>query len=150
MQLWVDADACPRVVKDILYRAVERRHIEMTLVANQSLAVPPSPWIRTVRVAGGFDAADRHIEDAVAPGDVVITADVPLAAAVVAKGAVALNPRGTLYTVDNVGERLAMRDMMDDLRSVRAISGGPPALDQRDRQAFANQLDRLLTRLTVK
>lgn len=144
MQLWVDADACPRAIKDILYRAAERLGIDLTLVANRALAVPPSAHIHSVRVAGGFDAADSHIESAVAPGDVVVTADIPLAAAIVAKGAVALNPRGTLYTADNIGECLAMRDMMDELRSSRAISGGPPVLNNRDRQAFANQLDRLL------
>lgn len=146
MHIWVDADACPRTVRDILFRAAERVGVAMTLVANQALSVPPSPLIRTLRVPGGFDAADDRIVAGIAPGDLVITADIPLAAAVVARGAQALNPRGQLYTKENVGERLALRDMMEELRSVRMVRGGPPALDQRDRQAFANQLDRLLAR----
>jgi len=146
VRIWVDADACPAVIKDILYRACERVRVELTLVANQPLRVPRSPLIRTVRVASGFDVADRHIAEHVAPGDLVITADIPLAAEVVAKGASALNPRGELYTEENIGERLAIRDMMDELRSSGAVGGGPPALSQRDRQVFANALDRLLAR----
>ena len=146
MQIWVDADACPRMIRDIILRAAERRGIPTTLVANQSLNLPPSPHVHAVRVPGGFDEADKHIENAVVPGDVVITADIPLAAAVIARGALALNPRGTLYTSENIGERLAVRDMLDELRSSRLVRGGPPPLDQKDRQAFANQFDRLLAR----
>lgn len=144
MRILVDADACPRVVRDILFRAAVRVEVELVLVANQPLTVAVSPYIRTQRVPGGFDAADARIIEQVMPGDLVITADIPLAAAVVARGAQALNPRGEHYTVENIGERLAMRDMLEELRSARVISGGPPALNQRDRQAFANQLDRLL------
>ena len=147
MRIWVDADACPRAIKEIILRAAERRALETTLVANQSLSVPPSPYVRAVRVPGGFDEADKHIEASVQAGDVVITADIPLAAAVVAKGALAINPRGTLYDKENIGERLALRDMMDELRSSRLIRGGPPPLDQKDKQAFANQLDRVLARV---
>ena len=134
------------MIKDIIVRAAERRAIATTLVANQSLHLSPSPQVHSVRVPGGFDEADKYIENAVAPGDLVITADIPLAAGVIAKGALALNPRGTLYTKDNIGERLAVRDMLDELRSSRLVRGGPPPLDQKDRQAFANQFDRLLTR----
>jgi len=146
MRIWVDADACPAVIKDILYRAAERVRVELTLVANQPLKVPRSRLIRTVRVASGFDVADRHIAENVEPGDLVVTADIPLAAEVVANGVAALNPRGELYTVENIGERLAIRDMMDELRASGASGGGPPTFNQRDRQAFANALDRLLAR----
>lgn len=146
MQIWVDADACPRMIRDIILRAAERRAIATTLVANASLNLPPSPHVRAVRVPGGFDEADKYIENAVAAGDLVITADIPLAAGVIARGALALNPRGTLYTTENIGERLAVRDMLDELRSSRLVRGGPPPLDQKDRQAFANQFDRLLAR----
>lgn len=147
MRIWVDADACPRAIKEIILRAAERRALETTLVANQALSVPPSPYVRAVRVPGGFDEADKHIEALVEAGDLVITADIPLAAAVVAKGALAINPRGTLYDKENIGERLALRDMMDELRSSRLIRGGPAPLDQKDKQAFANQLDRVLARV---
>lgn len=144
MHIWVDADACPRAIRDILLRAAERTGVDLTLVANQTVAMPPSPRVRHLRVPGGFDAADARIVAEVAAGDLVVTADIPLAAAVVARGARALNPRGELYTEANVGERLAVRDMMAELRDQRAIRGGPPALAARDKQAFANQLDRLL------
>lgn len=147
MRIWVDADACPRAIKEIILRAAERRALETTLVANQALSVPPSPYVRAVRVPGGFDEADKHIEASVEAGDLVITADIPLAAAVVAKGALAINPRGALYDKENIGERLALRDMMDELRSSRLIRGGPAPLDQKDKQAFANQLDRVLARV---
>ena len=146
MRIWVDADACPRMIRDIILRAAERRAITTTLVANQGLALAPSPVVRSVRVPGGFDEADKYIENAVEPGDLVITADIPLAAGVIAKGALALNPRGTLYTRENIGERLAVRDMLDELRSSRLVRDEPPPLDQKDRQAFANQFDRLLAR----
>jgi uncharacterized protein YaiI (UPF0178 family) len=146
MQIWVDADACPGVIKSILYKAAERARIPLILVANKSLHTPPSPWIRAVQVAQGFDVADNYIMSAVAPGDLVITADIPLAAAVIEKNADALNPRGAFYSRENVRELLGMRDFMDGLRSTGVDTGGPDALSHRDRQAFANQLDRLLTR----
>lgn len=144
--MWIDADACPGVIKEVLYRAADRVGVDLILVANQPLAVPASPNIRTIRVPHGFDEADRRIEAEAQPGDLVVTADIPLAAAVVGKGATALNPRGELYTEENVRERLAMRDLMEELRSTGVATGGPPALNKRDRQAFANELDRFLTR----
>ncbi len=146
MHIWVDADACPRVIKDILYRAAERRGIPLTLVANQPLTVPPSRHIRTQQVGAGFDVADNHIVAQVAPGDLVITADIPLAAEVVEKGAQALDPRGELYTTENIRQRLNMRDFMDTLRSSGVDTGGPASLSQTERQAFANHLDRILTK----
>lgn len=142
MNIWVDADACPGVIKDILYRAAERAGLLLTLVANQALQVPRSPWIRMVQVPRGFDVADNHIVSAAGTGDLVVTADIPLAAAVVEKGASALNPRGELYTRDNVQGLLAMRNFMDTLRSSGVETGGPPALNNNDRQAFAAQLER--------
>lgn len=144
MQIWVDADACPGVIKEILYRAAERTRRPLVLVANQWLKVPPSPYIRAVQVPKGFDVADRHIADAVQAGDLVVTADIPLAAAVLEKGARALNPRGELYTPENIRQLLDMRNFMDTLRSSGVETGGPPAFSHADRQAFANQLDRLL------
>jgi len=146
MQIWVDADACPGVIKAILYRAAERAQIPLVLVANQALYTPPSPWIRVVQVPRGFDVADNHIVSVAEPGDLVITADIPLAAAVVEKGASALNPRGELYSRENIRELLDMRNFMDTLRSSGVETGGPAAFSQRDRQAFANQLDRVLAR----
>lgn len=145
-QIWVDADACPNVIKEILFRAAERVGIQLTLVANQPLAIPRSRHIRTVQVASGFDVADNHIAQQVGPDDLVITADIPLAADVIAKGALALNPRGELYTEANIRQRLTMRDFMDTLRGSGVDTGGPPAFNHADRQAFANQLDRLLAR----
>lgn len=144
MPIWVDADACPGVIKDILYRAAERTLTRLTLVANRSLQVPRSPWIAMVQVAQGFDVADRHIADVVAAGDLVITADIPLAAAVIDKGAHALNPRGELYTPDNIRGLLDMRNFMDTLRSSGVDTGGPPALSLADRKGFAATLDRWL------
>lgn len=146
MRIWVDADACPNVIKQILYRAAERAGVELTLVANQPLSTPRSTLIKSKQVSGGFDVADKWILKVVRAGDLVITADIPLAASVVEKNALALNPRGELYTEENVRERLGMRDMMDELRSTSVITGGPLAMSQRDRQTFANQLDRLLTK----
>jgi len=142
--IWVDADACPGVIKDILYRAAERTLTRLTLVANRSLQVPRSPWIAMVQVAQGFDVADRHIADVVAAGDLVITADIPLAAAVIDKGAHALNPRGELYTPDNIRGLLDMRNFMDTLRSSGVDTGGPAALSLADRKGFAAALDRWL------
>ena len=144
MIIWVDADACPRVIKDILYRAAERVQVELVLVANRPLHTPPSRFIRSTRVGAGFDVADRYIADTVQPGDLVITADIPLAADVVDKEAIALNPRGELYTEENIRERLAMRDLMDQLRSTGMETGGPPEFSKKDRMAFANALDRIL------
>jgi uncharacterized protein len=144
MQIWVDADACPTVIKAILYRAAERVQVPLILVANQSLRVPASRCIKSVQVASGFDVADGHIVQQLQAGDLVITADIPLAAEVLAKGGHALNPRGTFYTPDNIKERLVMRDFMDQMRGSGIQSGGPSALNQSDRQAFANQLDRFL------
>jgi len=146
MRIWVDADACPRPIKEILFRAAQRRGIELTLVANQPLRRPPSPFVRTLQVPRGFDMADDRIVELVEANDLVVTADIPLAAAVVARGAHALNPRGELYTPENVRERLALRDMMDELRAGGVHGGGPPALGPADRAAFANQLDRLLAK----
>ena len=146
MQIWVDADACPKVIKDILYRAAKRAEIVTTLVANQTLQVPPSPWLKTIQVGSGFDVADDYIVHKLSPGDIVITADIPLAAEAIEKGAQAINPRGELYTTANIKQRLAMRNMMEELRSIGEVRGGPPPLNQQDRQAFANTLDRLLTK----
>ncbi len=146
MKIWVDADACPAVIKDILFRAAERTGTALTLVANQAIRVPPSKYIRTVQVPAGFDVADNEIVRRAAAGDLVITADIPLAAEVIEKGALALNPRGELYTTENVRARLNMRDFLDTMRASGVDTGGPPALSQADRQAFANHLDRLLAR----
>lgn len=150
MQIWVDADACPKLIKDILFRAAERAQIMVTLVANQNVFVPPSRFIRAIRVASGFDVADDKIVALSDAGDLVITADIPLAAAVVEKGAHALNPRGELYSKENIRQRLAMRNFMEELRSSGVNTGGPAALSQAERQAFANQLDRLLNRYRTK
>ena len=147
MQIWVDADACPAVIKDILYRAAERVKCPLVLVANKPLQTPPSPYIRSMRVSGGIDVADNRIIELAQSGDLVITADIPLAAAVVEKGGYALNPRGEMYTQDNIRERLAMRNFMGELRNTGVVTGGPSALNHGDRQAFANQLDRFLTRV---
>jgi uncharacterized protein len=144
VQIWVDADACPQVIKEILFRAAERAQVLTTLVANTALRTPPSPFIRSVRVAKGFDVADHLIVQQVQPGDLVITADIPLAAEVIARGAHALDPRGELYSEDNVRERLAVRNLMQELRSAGALIGGPAPFGQRDRQLFANHLDHFL------
>jgi hypothetical protein len=146
-QIWVDADACPKVIKEILFRAAERVGVPLILVANQPIPVPRSRFIRTVQVAAGFDVADNHIVQQAEAGDLVISADIPLAAEVVARGCLALNPRGDLYTEDNIRQRLNMRDFMDTLRSSGVDTGGPSSFSQADRQAFANHLDRLLARL---
>jgi uncharacterized protein YaiI (UPF0178 family) len=143
-RIWVDADACPKVIKDILFRAADRVGVAVTLVANQFIQVPKSRNIRSVQVPAGFDVADNHIVQQAEADDLVITADIPLAAEVVAKGCLALNPRGDLYTEENIRQRLNMRDFMDTLRSSGVNTGGPASLSQADRQSFANQLDRLL------
>ncbi|MDX5364457.1 MAG: YaiI/YqxD family protein [Pseudazoarcus pumilus] len=147
MRIWVDADACPVAVKEILFRAAQRTGRELTLVANQMLRVPAAPNIRAVQVPGGFDVADKWIAERVEPGDLVITADIPLAAEVVEKGARALSPRGEPYGKDNIRELLDLRNFMDTLRSSGVVTGGPPAFGQADRQKFANALDRLLAQL---
>lgn len=146
MNIWVDADACPVVIKEILFRAAERTKITTTLVANQFLRTPPSAYIKTVQVASGFDVADNHIVLALQAGDLVITADIPLAAQVVEKGAYALNPRGELYSEANIKERLSMRNLMEELRSNGVEISGQAALNQGDRQAFAAALDRLIAK----
>jgi uncharacterized protein len=146
VQIWVDADACPQVVKEILFRAAERAHVLTTLVANTPLRTPASPFVRSVRVGHGFDVADHWIVQQVQPGDLVVTADIPLAAEVIARGAHALDPRGELYSEDNVRDRLAIRNLMQDLRSTGAVLGGPAPFGHGDRQRFANHLDRFLTR----
>ena len=146
MQIWVDADACPGVIKEILFRAAERAQISMTLVANQLLRTPPSRYIKAVQVPAGFDVADGKIVQHLEPGDLVITADIPLAAEVIAKGGHALNPRGEFYTPDTIRERLNMRDFMDTLRGSGVDTGGPPSFSQGDRKAFASQLDRFLAK----
>jgi uncharacterized protein YaiI (UPF0178 family) len=146
MQIWVDADACPQVIKEILFRAADRAQVLTTLVSNMALRTPPSPFVRTVRVAKGFDVADSRIVQELAPGDLVITADIPLAAEVIARGGHALDPRGEWYSEDNVRERLAIRNLMAELRSGGAILGGPATFNQANRQLFANHLDRFLTR----
>ncbi len=146
MNIWVDADACPGVIKEILFRAAVRTGVLLTLVANQPVRVPRSPYISMVQVGAGFDVADNEIVKRLTAGDLVVTADIPLAAEAVEKGAHALNPRGELYTADNIRARLNMRDFMDTLRSSGIDTGGPEPFDKRDRQAFANQLDALLAR----
>jgi len=149
MQIWVDADACPSVIKDILFRAAERVGIPLILVANQPLRTPPSRHIRAIQVSAGFDVADNEIVKRVDAGDLVITADIPLAAEVIDKGGHALNPRGEMYTTENIKSRLNVRDFMDTLRASGIQTGGPAPLSQSDRQAFANQLDRWLTHNTT-
>ncbi|WP_108127243.1 YaiI/YqxD family protein [Saccharospirillum mangrovi] len=146
MTIWVDADACPGVVKEILFRAAERTQTELVLVANQPMRTPPSKVIRSVQVASGFDVADNEIVQRVQPNDLVITADIPLAAEVIDAGALALSPRGEAFTKDNIKGRLNIRDFLDTMRSSGIQTGGPAAYSQSDRQAFANQLDRWLAR----
>jgi uncharacterized protein YaiI (UPF0178 family) len=147
LHIWVDADACPVVIKEILFRAAIRTQVLTTLVANQLLKVPPSPYIRALQVPGGFDVADDKIVQLLEPGDLVITADIPLAAQVIAKAGHALNPRGEFYSVANIQERLAMRNFMEELRGSGVDISGPSAFNQGDRQAFAAQLDKFLARL---
>jgi uncharacterized protein YaiI (UPF0178 family) len=146
MQIWVDADACPGEIKELLFRAAERLKIKLTLIANQSLRIPQSEFITTLLVRDGANVADRRIVELADPGDLVVTADIPLAADVVAKGATAIDPRGELYTDANIGERLAVRNMLDQLRGGGHIGGGPSNFSPKDRLAFANHLDRWLTK----
>ena len=146
MNIWVDADACPVVIKEILFRAADRTGISLTLVANQSIRVPASRNISSIRVAPGFDVADNEIVKRAGKGDLVITSDIPLAAETIAKGCLALSPRGELFTENNIGERLNVRDFMDTMRASGIDTGGPPALSQNDRKKFAGHLDRILSR----
>jgi uncharacterized protein len=146
MVIWIDADACPRGAKDLVFRAAARRQLHVCLVANRPLSVPPSPLISAVQVAAGSDVADSYIVQHVGAGDLVVTADIPLASLVVARGATALDPRGEVHTADTIGERLAVRDLMEELRWAGVATGGPAAFSGADRQRFAEALDRLLAR----
>ncbi len=146
MQIWIDADACPLDAKELLYRTAQKRQVFVTLVANQSMHIPRSPFINQVVVPQGMNIADRRIVELLTPGDLVITADIPLAADVVAKGGEALNPRGELYTHNNVGERLAMRNLYDEMRGGGQVMRGPSNYTPKDRQKFANELDRWLVK----
>jgi len=146
MKIWVDADACPAVIKDILFRAAQRTRVQLTLVANQPLRTPQSRYIKMLQVPSGFDVADNEIVKRLNIGDLVVTSDIPLAAEVIEKGGRALSPRGELYTTENVRARLNMRDFMDTLRASGIDTGGPSALSQSDRKSFANHLDKLLAK----
>ncbi len=146
MRIFVDADACPKLVKEILYRAAERTQTELILVANQYLKTPPSKLIRVIQVSSGFDVADNRIVEEIEAGDLAITADIPLADQITDKGGIAINPRGRLYTKDNIKQQLATRDLMEHLRDSQMVSGGPPSFTKLDGQALANQLDRLLAK----
>lgn len=146
MKIWVDGDACPVAIKEILYKASERTGIQLTLVANRPVRIPRSAHIDFVRVASGLDVADNEIVKRLAVGDLVITADIPLAAKVIENRGMALNPRGELYSADSIRARLSVRDFMESLRESGVDTGGPPTLNKKDRQAFANQLDRILAR----
>ena len=148
MKIWVDADACPVVIKDILFRASERTAVQVTLVANHHMRIPPLRTVSFLQVPSGFDVADNEIVKRLDAGDLVITSDIPLAAEAIEKGGTALSPRGELYTKSNIRARLNMRDFMETLRSTGVDTGGPPALNQSDRMAFANHLDKILTRHT--
>ena len=148
MKIWCDADACPVVIKDILFKAANRTKTELTLVANQNIKVPPSQYIKSLRVNQGFDVADNEIVRQLLEGDLVITSDIPLAAEVIEKGGIALSPRGELYTIENIKSRLTLRDFMDSLRSSGVNTGGPPPLNLTDRKNFANHLDRYLRQHT--
>jgi uncharacterized protein YaiI (UPF0178 family) len=150
MQIWVDADACPVAVKEILYRVAGRLQLPVTLVANQLMRVPGSPFIRALQVPAGPDVADAEIVRLLAPGDLVVTGDIPLASQVLDKGGFALNPRGEFYTVDNIAQQLSMRAFMDELRGSGVDTGGPAPYSQADRQQFANALDRHLARYAGK
>jgi uncharacterized protein YaiI (UPF0178 family) len=146
MHIWVDADACPNIIKDILFRAANRVQVPMILVANHFLKVPKSAYISAVQVSTGFDVADNYIAQRVRVGDIVITADIPLAAEIVEKGASGINPRGTLYTEQNIKQQLTMRNFMEEMRNTGQVNGGPPPLDSKTKQTFANTLDKLLYR----
>jgi uncharacterized protein YaiI (UPF0178 family) len=145
-KIWVDADACPVTIKEVLYRAAQKRQVRVTFVANQGLRLPASEFLQSILVTTGLNVADQKIVSLVRPGDLVVTADIPLAADIVAKNATGLSPRGELFTVENIGERVAVRNLLDDLRGEGQITGGPSGISAQDKQAFANQLDRWLTR----
>lgn len=149
-RIWVDADACPVPIKEILFRAADRAQVHVTLVANQMLRTPPSRWVRAIQVAGGFDVADDAIVERAEAGDLVVTQDIPLAARVLDKGALAIDPRGVLFTTDSIAQQLSMRNFMEELRGAGVDTGGPTAFHPRDRQAFANQLDAWLSRRGVR
>lgn len=146
MKIWVDADSCPVVIKDILFRAANRTEVQLTLVANQFIRIPLSRYIRFLKVSPGFDVADNEIVKSLTSGDLVVTNDIPLAAEAIEKGAYVLSPRGEVFTTDNIKDRLTMRDFMDTLRASGIETGGPPALGHSDRKLFANHLDKLLTK----
>jgi len=146
MNIWVDADACPVVIKEILFKAAQRTGVRLTLVANKPVRIPPSPLITMVQVAPGFDVADNEIVNRLSPGDLVVTSDIPLAAEAIAKGGCALSPRGELHTKENIRASLTMRDFLDTMRASGIDTGGPPPLSQSDRKTFAGHLDRLLAR----
>ena len=146
MRIWVDADACPNVIKDILFRAADREQVEVTLVANQWIRTPASRFVRSIQVPGGFDVADDETVRRVEPGDLVVTQDIPLASFAIEKGALALHPRGEMFTRDTIAARLSMRNFMEELRGSGVDTGGPATMHQRDRQAFANELDKWLAR----
>jgi len=150
MKIWVDADACPVVIKEILFRAAERTGVQLTLVANQQVRIPPSRFIKMLQVPSGFDVADNEIVKRLESGDLVVTSDIPLAAEVIEKGGYALSPRGELYSADNIKSRLTMRDFMDTLRASGINTGGPPILSQSDRKDFASHLDKLLSEFARK
>jgi len=150
MHIWVDADACPKVVKEILFRAADRTKTRLTLVANHPMRVPPSPYIVTIKVDAGMDVADARIVEQVQSGDLVITADIPLAAEIIEKQANVLGPRGEIIDRDNIHERLSMRNLLDELRGSGIETGGPPPLNKADRRTFANRLDQFLSRAAVK
>ena len=150
MKIWVDADACPVVIKEILFKAAQRAGVQLTLVANHTVRIPLSDHIKFLQVPSGFDVADNEIVKRLAAGDLVITADIPLAAEVIENGGYALNPRGELYSDDTIRDRLTMRDFMDTLRGSGLVTGGPPALNLKDRQSFANSLDKFLTKHAKK
>ncbi len=147
MKIWIDGDACPRVIKEVLFRAADKRQVALILVANKTIAVPRSRFISSLRVEAGPDVADAEIVRRLEAGDLVVTADIPLASLVIEKGGMALDPRGEIYTPENIGERLSMRNFMEDLRNSGVETGGPAGFSASDRQAFANQLDRILTRV---
>lgn len=146
MKIWVDADACPVVIKDILFKAADKRAISTTFLANHSIRVPPSRFINFMQVSSGFDVADDEIVKRVSQGDLVITSDIPLASDAISKGALALSPRGELFTIENIKSRLNIRDFMDTMRASGVQTGGPAALNQQDRQNFANHLDKIITK----
>lgn len=149
MKIWIDGDACPVVIKNIIFRAAVRETIETILIANHFVAIPKSEYLKSIQVASGFDVADNEIVNRVNPGDIVVTSDIPLAAEVIEKQAIAISARGELYSRHNIKTRLNMRDCMDTLRGSGIQSGGPPPLSQKDRQNFANQLDKLLAKRDV-